>query len=226
MKYFTIIFTFILSLSLNAQSTFPEYGKASFYADNLVGKITASGEKYKHNELTAAHKSLPFGSKIRVTNLTNGKSVTVRINDRGPYKKDRIIDLSKRAAEKLDFVETGITDVKIELINSNETTTDTPKKKSTVKDIFKYYEVSAKICEPGSYGIQIASYSDSGSILKTISDFKSKYDLPIFVQESLDNNGKKYRLIVGKFDSRKEAESQIVNIQTDYNDCFILNLDK
>src|SRR5688572_14799873 len=73
-------------------------GKASFYADKFDGTITASGEKYRHNKLTAAHKTLPFGTKVRVTNLSNNKTVEVVINDRGPYVDGRIIDLSRSAA--------------------------------------------------------------------------------------------------------------------------------
>ena len=79
-------------------------GKASFYADKFEGIQTASGEKYKHSRLTGAHKTLPFGTKVRVTNLANNKSVEVTINDRGPYVDGRIIDLSKAAADELGFV--------------------------------------------------------------------------------------------------------------------------
>ena len=73
-------------------------GKASYYADKYEGRLTASGEKYKHNKMTAAHKSLPFGTVVKVTNTSNEKSVEVKINDRGPYVEGRIIDLSKSAA--------------------------------------------------------------------------------------------------------------------------------
>src|SRR5687767_11731976 len=83
-------------------------GKASFYADKFEGSPTASGEKYRHNKLTAAHKSLPFGTKVKVTNISNGQSVEVVINDRGPYVDNRVIDLSKSAAEKLGFVNQGL----------------------------------------------------------------------------------------------------------------------
>lgn len=88
-------------------------GKASYYSDGLAGNKTANGEKYKPTELTAAHKKLPFGTKVKVTNLNNGKTVTVRINDRGPYVAGRIIDLSKAAAKELDMVKAGVVKVKI-----------------------------------------------------------------------------------------------------------------
>ena len=95
-------------------------GKASFYADKFEGSPTASGEKYKHNKLTAAHKSLPFGTKVRVTNTANNQMVEVVVNDRGPYVDGRIIDLSKSAAEKLGFVNQGLAEVKIEVIDAGD----------------------------------------------------------------------------------------------------------
>jgi rare lipoprotein A len=86
---------------------------ASFYADKYVGRKTSNGEKFKQNKLTAAHKTLPFGTKVKVTNLSNGQSVKVRINDRGPFVQGRIIDLSKKAAKKIDMVNAGVTKVTI-----------------------------------------------------------------------------------------------------------------
>lgn len=90
-------------------------GKASYYADRFHGRLTANGERFNMHELTAAHKSLPFGSMVRVTNLSNGKKVLVRINDRGPYIKGRIIDLSLEAAKEIDLLQKGVTKVRIEV---------------------------------------------------------------------------------------------------------------
>lgn len=91
-----------------------ETGKASFYADRFVGRPTASGAIFKQNRLTAAHKTLPFGTKVKVKNLANGKTVKVHINDRGPFVQGRIIDLSKKAARRLDMVNAGISEVAIQ----------------------------------------------------------------------------------------------------------------
>lgn len=93
-----------------------EKGKASYYADKFNGKKTASGEKFSNRQLTAAHPSLPFGTMVRVTNTANGRSVDVRINDRGPFKGGRIIDISKAAAQKIDMVKAGIATVTVEVI--------------------------------------------------------------------------------------------------------------
>ena len=89
-------------------------GKASFYASSFNGKKTASGEKFRSSKKTAAHRTIPFGTKVKVTNLKTGKSVKVKINDRGPHVSGRIIDLSRKAARKIDMIDQGVTNVKIE----------------------------------------------------------------------------------------------------------------
>ncbi len=91
-------------------------GIASYYGPGFHGRKTANGERFNMHELTAAHKTLPFNTKVRVTNLSNKKSVIVRINDRGPYKKGRIIDLSKGAAQKIGLIQTGTAKVKVEIL--------------------------------------------------------------------------------------------------------------
>lgn len=92
-------------------------GLASFYADRFDGRQTASGEIFDQEKLTAAHKTLPFDTKVRVTNQANGKQVMVRINDRGPFVEGRIIDLSLAAARRLDFVQQGVVKVRIDVLN-------------------------------------------------------------------------------------------------------------
>ena len=91
-------------------------GKASFYGSEFNGRKTANGEIYDETALTAAHRTLPFGTVLRVTNLRNGLSVIVRINDRGPFHPDRVIDLSKNAAEEIDLITYGVTDIEAEIL--------------------------------------------------------------------------------------------------------------
>lgn len=90
-----------------------ETGKASYYADKFNGRRTASGEIFRNRKKTAAHKTLPFGTQVKVTNLRNGRSVKVRINDRGPFVAGRTIDLSKKAARKIGMVQEGVGNVKM-----------------------------------------------------------------------------------------------------------------
>lgn len=91
-----------------------ETGRASWYGSAFHGRLTANGEVFDMNHLTGAHKTMPLPSYARVTNMANGHSVIVRINDRGPFSNDRVIDLSKRAAEVLDFIRAGTAEVKVE----------------------------------------------------------------------------------------------------------------
>lgn len=98
-------------------SGFKEAGQASFYAEKYQSRQTASGERFNQRAKTAAHKSLPFGSRVKVTNAGNGKTVTVRINDRGPFVAGRIIDLSRSAFEDIADTRLGVIDVEVEVIN-------------------------------------------------------------------------------------------------------------
>ena len=92
-------------------------GMASYYGAELAGRRTASGERFDPRGMTAAHRTLPFGSKVRVTNSANGRSVVVRINDRGPFTRGRLIDLSRSAAERIGLVARGHGEVQLALLN-------------------------------------------------------------------------------------------------------------
>lgn len=105
----------IFTLSAEAPIIYQQ-GIASWYAGEFQGRLTANGEIFDTNKISAAHKVLPFGTIVRVTNLTNDLQVDVRINDRGPYVGERIIDLSKAAAAKIDMVKRGISNVTLEII--------------------------------------------------------------------------------------------------------------
>jgi rare lipoprotein A len=105
-----------LSLSSFVLSGFEEYGKAGYYADKLHGRKTASGELYDKDALTCAHKTLPFGTKVRVTRLDNKAFVVVKVNDRGPYHEGFVTDISRKAAEEIGLIKDGTTRVKLEVV--------------------------------------------------------------------------------------------------------------
>lgn len=92
------------------------HGEASYYAEFHHGKKTANGERFNMHAMTAAHRTLPLGSKIKVTNLSNGKEVVLRVNDRGPYAKNRVLDVSKGAAKKLGMIKTGTAKIRIQVL--------------------------------------------------------------------------------------------------------------
>jgi rare lipoprotein A len=98
-----------------------EEGDASYYSDEFNGRTTSNGETFNKDDLTAAHQTLPFNTKVKVTNLENNKSVAVRINDRGPFKDNRIIDLSYEAAKRIGLILHGTGKVRIEVIELGET---------------------------------------------------------------------------------------------------------
>jgi rare lipoprotein A len=122
----SIFFLLLLTLTAGCSATptkspahgsgYKTSGKASYYADKFQGRKTASGERYDQNAKTAAHRTLPFGTKVKVTNVKNGRSVVVRINDRGPFVKGRIIDLSRSAFARIGDPRAGVIRVKIEVL--------------------------------------------------------------------------------------------------------------
>lgn len=106
-------------------------GLASWYGPNFHGKLTANGETYNMDDLTAAHRSLPFNTVVKVTNLDNGRTVVVRVNDRGPYVGNRIIDLSRGAARRIDMEDAGVAHVRLELVEEGDRPVTRASAKST-----------------------------------------------------------------------------------------------
>ncbi len=130
MKNPFVIFTILFVMQAGYLFSFSQEGVASWYGGKFHGRKTANGEIYDMNEVTAAHKSLPFGTIVNVQNLDNGKTVKVRINDRGPFIKDRIIDLSKKAAEAIGMMHSGTANVRITVDDPNITTAVLEREKS------------------------------------------------------------------------------------------------
>ena len=120
-RLFLFSLQILFSLAVFAQ---PFEGTASFYANKFNGRKTASGEIFYNDSLTAAHKSLPFGTFVKVTNLKNDSVVIVKVNDRLPKNSKRSIDLAQEAARKLNFIRQGLTPVRIEVINDSTIVSD------------------------------------------------------------------------------------------------------
>jgi rare lipoprotein A len=102
----------------DSPAAWTQTGTASWYGEPFHGRTTASGERYDMNDLTCAHKTLPFGTRIRVQNLDNGRSVTLRVNDRGPFVEGRIVDVSRRAAQELGMMGPGTARVRITVVDA------------------------------------------------------------------------------------------------------------
>ena len=210
-----------------SSQSFKQTGIASYYADKFAGRLTANGEKYRHNKLTAAHKTLPFGTMLKVKNLENGKEVTVRVNDRGPFVEGRIIDLSKSAAEKLDFIAKGITRVEITSISTPEpsktaySTLDKPVVgPENIPD--EYYALSVNKKKPHGYGVQVGSFTEMVNLVQLAAELQNTYKDRIFIQVSVIQNVKYYKIVVGNLKSKEKAEKLRVRVRKSYPDCFVV----
>jgi len=220
----------VIGLLLFAQVSFAQVqtGKASFYADKFEGSPTASGEKYKHAKMTAAHKSLPFGTKIRVTNLGNNQSVEVVVNDRGPYVDGRIVDLSKAAAEKLGFINQGLADVKLEVIDAGDGKgKNEPVPIGNVSvDEKEFYDFQIARFKPKGYGVQIGTYQELVNLMRLSDNLKNSYKKKVSVQVKIVNGVKYYSIIVGQFPSRAKADSFLGEIKKKFPDAFIAEFNR
>lgn len=147
MKLLVQIFALVVLTIQVAAATPIEKGLASYYDDSFHGRKTASGEKYDKNQLTAAHKTLPFGTKVKIKNPANGKSVEVVINDRGPYIKGRVIEISKKAAQQIDLIKVSVAPVEITVISGPDNKAVATTKPTNEKPVAKTVQNDAKSAE-------------------------------------------------------------------------------
>jgi rare lipoprotein A len=203
-------------------------GKASYYADKFEGSPTASGEKYKGSKMTAAHRSLPFGTKIKVTNLANNESVILEVNDRGPFVDGRVLDVSKAAAEKLGFFNQGIADIKIEVVNAGDGKGDVlpVMQEHVTVDDREVYDMKISRIDPKGFGIQLGTYQELANLLKIINNLSGKYKKKILVQVKIINGVKFYSPLLSGFANREKAQGWMTDLKKDFPDAFILDLSK
>lgn len=174
-----LLFIFaILFTTAFAQS--PEFGEASYYDDSFQGSLTAHGVKYNKNEMVASHKLHPFGTMLRVTRLDNKKSVVVKVIDKGPYYKGRVVDLSRKAAEALGMIDEGVVDVKVEVISTpssgNPVTASEPKKTpATITEDPRPAAYSDESTRTRQVSNPVTSQADT----KTATEATSKNNVPV-----------------------------------------------
>lgn len=189
---------------LASANGFSETGTASWYGPGFHGKKTASGERYNQNAFTAAHKTLPFGTKLKVTNLNNGLSTTVVVNDRGPFKGGRIIDLSNAAAKQIKMIGTGTARVRIKSIGSTNTVNNNS-------------STTATSGSSGTYYVQIGAYSsrdNANAAAQKLSAQGYKYRVT-------SGNSGTYAVQAGPFSSNSSAESARDKLRKTYSGAFI-----
>ena len=195
---------------------FNQRGRASWYGRDFHGKKTSNGETYNMYAMTAAHKTLPFGTYVRVHNLENNRKIDVRINDRGPFARGRIIDLSYTAAKNLGIVGPGTADVEIIALgtpNSSDLSKSTGQSYSPAN----YYQ--------GDFTIQIGAFSEWTNAERLREKLARSYN-NVHIKAFFDGNATFYRVRVGKYSSLEEADrNEEFMIQNGYKNAFAIAMD-
>ena len=201
---------------------YSEIGTASWYGDDFHAKRTANGEKYDMNTLTAAHRTLPLPSIVRVTNLENGRSLVLRVNDRGPYAKERIIDISKRGAQLLGYQTKGTAKVKVEIMADESKAlkaallsqnAETEKYIAKIKAADSEAPVQNKSSSStDKYYIQAGSFSQRDLALNFEKKLK-KFGQTQIAEASV-NGTLYYRVRLGPLASEDVAQEKLLNIQS------------
>ncbi|MCC2605629.1 septal ring lytic transglycosylase RlpA family protein [Planctobacterium marinum] len=176
-------------------------GEASWYGQKFHGHLTANGEIYNMYDMTAAHKTLPLPSFVKVTNTQNNKTAIVRVNDRGPFHNNRIIDLSWAAAKKLDVLKTGTAQVKLEVIHVDE---------AGVVTIGKVQQTPSKTPEQKGTFIQVAALSDSQKVSELAKGLAQLYQVPTHTPEA----GGVFRLRLGPLSSDIDPEKLLQELRS------------
>jgi rare lipoprotein A len=158
---------------------FVQKGKASWYGKKFQGRPTASGETYNMYLETAAHKTLPLGTYVRVTNLRNGKTVVVRINDRGPFVKGRVIDLSYASAKKVQMIGPGVVDVKVVALGKQVASRRSPAGSRPVLEVSDLNK--------GPFTVQVGAFSEKQNAVRLANRLKILFD-HVTVTATLDEN--------------------------------------
>jgi rare lipoprotein A len=182
---------------LPASDGFVQLGKASWYGPKFHGRPTASGEIYDMHKKTAAHKTLPLGTHVKVTNQSNQRHIVVRINDRGPFVKGRIIDLSYAAAKEIGLIGVGVGDVKVVALGKQTGRTDTPSGSKPM--------VSFKDPNRGPFTIQVGAFQEEKNALQIADRLRILFDY-VRVEECVgESAGKLYRVWISKSESLQQA---------------------
>ncbi len=199
---------------LASHEGFVQQGLASWYGRKFHGRKTSNGEIYNMYAMTAAHKTLPLGTSVRVHNLANGRQLVVRVNDRGPFIQGRIIDLSYTAADKLGVVGPGTAPVKIEALGFQEQDAD---------GRIVYRSTSSDQVE--SYAVQVASFSSDANAQRLAAELRSRFGAAS-VCRSLINGNNYFRVRVGKYASLDAAESAKLSFEGHgFSNCFVVAME-
>lgn len=251
-RFLTLSVFFLVAFSMNAQ----EYGLASYYDDSFQGRKTAYGDTYDKNKFTAAHKKHPKGTKLKVTRLDSKKSVEVTVNDKGPYIKGRVVDLSRAAAERLGLIQDGIAEVKVEVVGKGSSSVakkseskpksydDTSSSRITFDDIDDDEEdepvkkkSSSTKSKKSSSSSKAKLTEKSGSKAKKKSDLTKKTSRAKLVGKDYTQYGlykivlerptsKGYGVQVASLSNYENVLRQVADLQAKYFDNILISVEK
>lgn len=191
-------------------------GNASWYGPDFHGKLTSNGETYNMYDMTAAHKTLPMNTIVKVTNRRNGKTTVVRINDRGPFVATRIIDLSNKAAHEVDMVGKGTAPVTLEILGFE---TKGKKKIPTKKEMKKAPQTQSI----GNFALQIASYSKINGALSTQDKYDNIDGYETIIQDVEAVENRMFKVVIKGFKSEQEVRDY-KNNSAIFNKALIIRL--
>lgn len=190
---------------------YDEVGYASWYGPDFHGKATANGERYNMNSLTAAHKTLPLPTFVKVTNLENGRSIVLRVNDRGPFVKSRIIDVSRRGAQLLGFDKQGVTKVRVQALDEDG---KIARPNTRTASSSKSTNAPVVASNAGSHFIQVGAYSQRENAEVQISRLNSRgHNAQLDRYESGGRN--LWRVRIGPFIEKLLAEEKLDRVVSD-----------
>ena len=204
-KIFLLVFLFVSSFYIFAGKVYKSSATASYYGEAFHGKKTSNGETFNMKDYTCAHKTLPFDTILRVTNLSNGKSVKVRVNDRGPFVVGRELDLSKAAAAKLDMLGTGTATVKIVIVEMGPETALSKQTAAKAREIMakKESEVSSENASV-LWDIQVGAFKSKENARKRAKALSDAGFTKIVIQKT----GEIYRVAIKEVESSEVAEME------------------
>jgi len=198
-------------------------GNASWYGPKFHGKLTSNGERYNMYDMTAAHKTLPMNTVVKVTNLKNGLNTVVRINDRGPFIETRIIDLSNTAARKIGMLKEGTAPVKIEVLGFySKNKKKINRKKTAPKEVKKVKQdiIPREEKKQIKYSLQIASFENIDGAIKTQEKYDKIDGYTTIIKDVKTENGRLFKVFLNGFKTEEEARNYKKNSQ--FSNSFIV----
>lgn len=223
-KFLVGIFIFLsINMSLSALTLYKNDVTASYYAEKFHGKRTSNGEIFNMNDLTCAHKSLPFNTILKVTNLSNGKTVQVRVNDRGPFVAGREIDLSKAAAKKIGMITSGTAKVKIQIVKMGKNDKLSQQTAKSAAKIMEKIEPKkqVQINSNKMYEIQIGSYSVKDNATKVGQKIKKAGIKNVVLRKSKTN----YQVVIKDISGSKVNETKKTLAKIGFTEILIKSIE-